>query len=154
MKQITNGKKPFLAVPVPKDAKCWQKRKRIFIQKNLAGGDIINLEEYDKVELLGKLSELTEEQAAELVEEKSVGNGLKWFKFYLSNNPDMACITAQESLKSLLQSNDCWLKEWIGLPKLSDDKTRVAYDGQMKAYDSQYEDYNKASEDFLIILID
>lgn len=128
-KIITNGKKPFLAVPV--NGQSDEKLKFI-----LEFSMVIDL----NLSIFGKLSELTEEQAGELV----VKRDFKTFSMFLGKHPVLENTgqlyeTAIEALRSLLKSNDCWLKEWC-IPELV-----ICWDAAK---------YNRAAEDFLIILIE
>lgn len=153
MKPITNGKKPFLIISIEKDAfdfNIEQGRKQKVLSMSLKRPMAkfgfsefkVSLRTNKKLTLLGKLSELTEEQAAELVIKLDVSFGALFFDYislaYIYTN-------SKESLKFLLQSNDCWLKEWIEKP---------VYSLNINDNVKKYTEFNKASEDFLIILID
>lgn len=64
-----------------------------------------SLQNYKNPILIGKLSEITEEQAAELV-------NLAW-----AQNEVIRYKTAKESLVSLLKANGCCIKDWVEKPE-------------------------------------
>lgn len=68
--------------------------------------------------IIGKLSEITEEQAAEFVEEDQklddeyFGDICGYVNYCSSQNNWHPLETAKESLISLLKANNVWIKEW------------------------------------------
>lgn len=151
------GKVKFIAVPVPKDATEFEIINFIAYYFTLTfssktqdplecGGDMVDIKMDDlvrKLSILGKLSELTEEQCSDLVHEFKSS-----YMDYLKTTDKTAwfdkTFTAKDSLKSLLQSNGLNLKSWIEKPK---------GDSIIKAWNYNYR-LSEAAEDYLIILID
>lgn len=125
MKTI-QGKVKFIAVPVPLDAEYFdiQNEYLHFETKNSILERSVKLPTGSSYTILGKFSEITEEQCAELVHE---------FKS-----------SYMDSLKSLLQSNGINLKSWI-FDKISSNSN------ELYAYKDIV---SEAAEDYLIILID
>ena len=172
MKEII-GKIKFGVVGIPSDVTWFSLTDNFmgeFINKslNLKGGKFLQygtkesvyyspetfycVEKYSNPILVGKLSEITEEQAAEVVDgcEDGFGNylnaQLKWFD------------TAKESLVSLLKANDVWIKEWKDAPIKPElghycegETSWESYDNRLEDYHNETEYYNKLPDDFLII---
>lgn len=102
MKTI-KGKIEFVGIPIPKDAS----NERIYMEGTVFVDTpekraIIcgNVSEFGDCAILCKLSEITEEQAAEFVD----GYGIM-YKYYGDNSDKRVMCTAKQSLISLLKAN-------------------------------------------------
>lgn len=102
--------------------------------------------------IIGKLSQITEEQAAEFVrmmtfESDIIGGDQDCYENYLED--DCWYDTAKESLISLLKANDVWIKEWKEKPtgKFIDTYTDTVDWNVGRARI----DYNKLPDDLLLI---
>lgn len=87
------------------------------------------------------LSEITEEQAAEFIEEYG------WmYRGYNGEHSPFPYKTAKESLISLLKANDVWIKEWCNYK----DFDVKSFDDEMDMHDQiQYQD--NCPDDLLLI---
>lgn len=153
--KIIKGKVDFIVVPVPNDAYEFRfslkNSSHLIYRQGDVYSDFIQLEASGTI--LGKLSELTENQCKRLfVEEReSIFPSEDDFVIGSSNN-----ISWKDKLKSLLQSNGCWLKEWVKEYKYKSisTETKSASLKDIEIKKALYEDaFSKAAEDFLIILI-
>jgi len=150
MKEI-QGKCKFVVIPITRDVKI------------LDYGTInatVNIEDYeylanttsiDQIKHAVYLSEMTEEQASELVECEKKSKGRRKGKTQYGHY----YLTAKESLISLLKSNDCftkWMKEIpIDIYYIPD------YGCQkypQECYESDKREYEELPEDLLIIKIE
>lgn len=153
MKTI-KGKIEFVGIPIPKDAS----NERIYMEGTVFVDTpekraIIcgNVSEFGDCAILCKLSEITEEQAAEFVEsgrfvdsgDFGLGN-CTYYRDYPNGLEDSCEFSAKESLISLLKANDCWIKEWKEEPKLWGEPRDCKYA-------EEKEEYNKLPDDLLLI---
>lgn len=90
--------------------------------------------------MVGKLSEITEEQASELVDWVDEN---EHYVDYLDHG--ISDITAKESLVSLLKANDSWIKDWCNY------KDFDKYIAKMQYFSDGIDFQNDAPDDFLII---
>lgn len=100
-----------------------------------------------------RLSEITEQQASELVDVSMFYMG--FFKNYTipeSRHRSDQCKTAKDSLISLLKANDCWIKEWKEKPtgKFVDIQNDTVDWGVGK----KRIDYNNTPDDWLVVRLD
>jgi len=147
-KIITQGKIPFLALPISKDYTDF----KIFCDPHLRINFLghwnerfdaylcdYNIENKSEIEILSKYSELTEEDCQRIV----TGYGVDmWHNYYVEPQYEEYLLkTAKESLKTLLIHNECIIEDFV-------------YDRKIDMTDSEYNEYMKvAREEVLIILI-
>jgi len=86
-------------------------------------------------EVLGKATELTEEQCAEIVDYKTTG----YFKSYAYKNADFIFNTAKESFTSLMQSLECYSVNPLNPPI-----ERLQYGGEYTMRQSEIDEYEEA----------
>jgi hypothetical protein len=145
------GKTKIILIPLPKDAdefKIIHHGTRVaYFQPTYKRFDIPK----NKCTIIGKLSEITEEQCYDLVEGFGLSNG---WRNYLVESQYMECLTktAKESLETLIVSNDVYLKEWRLEPNPKEFYSLGMFDAIDK-FDEAIKDYEKAPEDFLILTV-
>jgi len=101
--------------------------------------------------IIGKFSELSNEECVQLIYSKQA---LDDITNYCNYGDILAFRSAKDSLKSLLISNDLWLKDWIVKPETIWEAESESQAGEIADLFLDYEEkLNKASEDFLIIKI-
>jgi hypothetical protein len=156
--KLIHGKVPFIAVPVPGDAKDYRYKIMPDDTKQLVGtiyaGQIkgtVYVRDNPQGTILGKLSELTEEQCAELVEFISSERHIFYKDYDPFSKDNYIYGAAKESLKSLLQSNGLNLKSWVVAPKVCVGLDLMGAIIQQSEYEQRL---SEAAEDYLIILID
>jgi hypothetical protein len=137
---IKDGLSKFFAIPI------FEKGQRIV--------DILNIEvaekilEYCKVStILGKLTELDNEDCEQLVEWNEFDENSKLFYNYIT---DHWLHSSKTSLKTLFKSNGLTIKEWENEPIYM---KRVLDEGYLK-YQNDMDKYDKLPVDYLIIKID
>ena len=103
-----------------------------------------------------RLSEITEEQAADFVEYYYINGDYKQFMDYVDGGFDYT--NPKQSLISLLKANDIWIKEWADAPIKPElgfycegETAWESYDNRLEDYYNEMEDYNKLPDDLLLI---
>lgn len=137
---VKDGLNKFFAIPI------FEKGQRIV--------DILNIEVAEKIlehckvsTILGKLTELDNEDCEQLVEWNEFDENSKLFYNYIT---DHWLHSSKASLKTLLKSNGLTIKEWENEPiymKRVLDKGYLIYQDEMNKFD-------KLPVDYLIVKID
>ena len=150
MKEI-QGKIKMIVVPLPKGVGdvfvIHGGTRAAYFEPNYKRFDIPK----NEYTIVGKLSELTEDQCINLVEGYGVLNG---WRNYLVESQYMECLTptAKESLVSLLKANDCLTKEWAEEPNPIDFDIFGLFDAADR-FDEAIKKYERAPEDYLILRV-
>jgi len=145
------GKTKIILIPLPKDAdefKIIHHGTRVaYFQPTYKRFDIPK----NKCTIVGKLSEITEEQCYDLVEGFGLSNG---WRNYLVESQYMECLTktAKESLISLLKANDCLTMELSEEPNPIDFDIFGLFDAADR-FDEAITKYEKRPEDYLILTV-
>jgi hypothetical protein len=145
MKEI-QGKIKLLVIPISNQFKMARitSTNKLRIKDGINWIGVCNVGKYSTI--IGKLSDITEEQAAEFVDkfimDRHENSESIEYENYL--NKIDTCISTKESLISLLKANDIWIKEWKEQPKLWGEPRDCKYAGEK-------EEYNKLPDDLLLI---
>lgn len=167
MKQI-QGKIKMVLVPLPKgvgDVLLIHGKTRVaYFEPNYKKFDIPK----GQYSIVGKFSELTEDNFKELVEtifvehapspsnDMSGGYDIQFVDYenlgeYAGWNGDAGCYQkAKDSFISLLKSNDCPIKEWAEEPNPNDFDIFGLFDAADR-FDEAVKQYENAPEDYLIL---
>lgn len=141
MIEIKDGQVKILCIPVNK------KTDRIV---DILGIEIAEqvLNTYKLTTILGKFTELSNEDCEKIVEWSEFDEDHKLYYNYVTDhwlhNPKV-------SLESLLKSNGCMIKYWTTEPRMNH------WGASMEDYNQYYEDmkeYDALPEDYLILTID
>lgn len=150
MKEI-QGKVKMLIIPIPKgagDIMIIHDGTRVaYFEPNYKRFDIPK----NKCTIVGKLSDITEDQCLDLVEGFGVLNG---WRNYLAGSQyfEMLKKTPKGSLKTLLKYNDLYIKEWIEEPNPIDFDVFGLFDAADR-FDEAIKEYEKTPEDYLILRV-
>lgn len=144
IKEVKTEKFEGLAVLVPDDAHTF------FIHPLMCilgwtdgnGSNFSNLE-YLKCEILGKATELTEEQCAEIINSDEWPMTVKGFLYWpdFNNIDDQVTETAKEAFETLTESMECYYENPIAPPI-----ERLQYGGGYAMRQSEVDEYEKAQK--------